>query len=264
MSNDVVRVENLAVSYGGSLALQDVTLGVAPGSVVALLGRNGVGKSTTLRTISGILRRRGGRVLRGRVLFDGQDITSAEPATIVRRGLVQVLEGRHILPSLSVRENLRLGAYSVKDKAAVERSYDRVLELFPPLVPREKSAGGLLSGGEQQMLAIGRALMSEPRVVLMDEPSLGLAPRVVTQIGVVIRDIAAAGVSVILVEQNANMALSVADTGYVLDEGRVVLSGPAAELREDAAVVAAYVGVAEEPGSTGALGVPSWTQWLRS
>ena len=264
MSDDVVRIEKLAVSYGGSLALQDVSLSVKAGSVVALLGRNGVGKSTTLRAISGILRRRGGRVLRGRVLHEGQDITSMEPAKIVRRGLVQVLEGRHILPSLSVRENLRLGAYSVSDKAAIQRSYDRVLEIFPVLAEREKAAGGLLSGGEQQMLAIGRALMSEPRVVLMDEPSLGLAPRVVTQIGVVIRDIASTGVAVVLVEQNANMALSVADTGYVLDEGRVVLEGPAAELREDAAVVAAYVGVADEPGTTGSLGAPAWTQWLRS
>ena len=263
MPDDVLTVNNLAVSYGGSLALHDVSFGVGAGTVVALLGRNGVGKSTTLRAISGILRRRGGRILRGRITYDGENITTLEPSKIVRRGLVQVLEGRHILPSLTVRENLRLGAYTVNDKAAIQSSYDHVLTLFPPLADREKSAGGLLSGGEQQMLAIGRALMSTPRVILMDEPSLGLAPRVVTQIGAVIRDIAAAGTTVILVEQNANMALSVADTGHVMDEGQIVLSGAAATLLKDPAVVAAYVGVAPTAGEVPPLPAPSWAQWAQ-
>ena len=260
--NDILRVERLAVAYAGSQALHDVSLAVPAGGIAALLGRNGVGKSTTLRAISGLLRRRGGRVVRGRVVYQGRDITADEPASIVRRGLVQVLEGRHILASLTVRENLRLGAYSVKDKAAAQRAYDRVLELFPLLASRETSAGGLLSGGEQQMLAIGRALMSGPRVVLMDEPSLGLAPKMVTQIGRVIQDVAATGVTVVLVEQNANMALSIANTAYVLDEGRVALAGAASELRKDAGVVAAYVGATEDNAAVKPLKAPAWARWV--
>jgi branched-chain amino acid transport system ATP-binding protein len=263
MSDEVLRVEGLAVSYGESLAVQDVSLSVEDGSVVALLGRNGVGKSTTFRAISGIVRRRGGRVIRGRITYRGEDITNVEPSGIVRRGLVQVLEGRHVLSSLTVRDNLRLGAYVVRDRAQVEKSYDQVLGLFPRLAEKEKVLGGLMSGGEQQMLAIGRALMSRPRMVLMDEPSLGLAPLVVAQIARVIRDIAETGVTVLVVEQNATMALSIADTAYVLDEGRVALQGSASELKESAAVVAAYIGLGHEDAGTSSA-VPTWARWVRA
>src|SRR3954470_23018701 len=203
---------------------------IPDGKVVAVLGSNGAGKTTLLRTISGTLRLHRGRVGSGSVHFDGTDLAGRDPAQTVRMGLVQVPEGRRIFGRLSVEENLRAGGMGSKDKAAKAKAQERVFELFPVLRERSAQRGGLLSGGEQQMLAIGRALMASPKLLLLDEPSLGLAPRIIGQIGEVIAEINRQGTSVLLVEQNATMALGVADLAYVLDVGEVSLSGDAGEL----------------------------------
>ncbi len=239
----ILTVSNLAVAYNESvLALRGVGLAVPTGSIVALLGANGAGKTTLLRAVSGLLALHGGSVRQGSVTFDGSPVEQGSPAAVVRRGMAQVMEGRRIFGELSVDENLRAGAFTRRDRAGIREAYDRVIRMFPVLAERRRSQAGLLSGGEQQMLAIGRALMADPRLLLLDEPSLGLAPLVVQQISGVIAEINRQGTSVLLVEQNANMALGLAHHGYVLETGRVARSGSADELRADADIQEYYLG----------------------
>jgi branched-chain amino acid transport system ATP-binding protein len=237
----MLAVSNLEVVYDDvMLVLRGVSLSVAPGQIVALLGANGAGKSTLIRTITGLLGHHEGRVTKGSVTLDDRAIHHESPVAIVRRGVSQVLEGRRILGELSVEENLRIGAHpNPRRKAAgLERAYT----LFPVLAKRRRDTAGYLSGGEQQMLAMARALMAQPRYLLLDEPSLGLAPRLVDQIRDLIAEINRQGTAVLLVEQNATMALSIAAHGYVLETGRVVLDKPAAELMADADVREFYLG----------------------
>src|SRR4051812_7123617 len=242
----LLEVEDLSVRYGGAVrALHGVTLSVPRGAVVAVLGSNGAGKSSLLRAISGTLPLQGGAIDDGRVEFDGRDLRGVDPGAIVRSGIVQVPEGRRIFADLTVEENLRAGGLALRGRAARERAYERVFDLFPVLRERRRQRGSLLSGGEQQMPAIGRALMSEPTLLLLDEPSLGLAPKVVGRIGEVVREINEQGTSVILVEQNAAMALAVAGSAYVLEVGRVALQGSAAELSESTEVRERYLGMSE-------------------
>jgi branched-chain amino acid transport system ATP-binding protein len=242
----ILRVGNVEVVYNDViLVLRGVSLVVPHGSVVALLGANGAGKTTLLRAVSGLLRVHRGEVTKGTVCLDGEDVHHLDAAAIVRRGVSQVMEGRRIFAELTVDENLRAGGFTRRDKSELKASYERVMELFPILARRRKSTAGYLSGGEQQMLAIGRALMSSPRLLLFDEPSLGLAPRIVEQIAGIIRDINAQGTSVLLVEQNATMALGIADYGYVLEHGRVVKDGPSQALLADKDIQEFYLGVGE-------------------
>ncbi len=246
----ILQVSNLAVAYNESvLALRAVSLSVPAGAVVALLGANGAGKTTLLRAVSGLLGVHGGTVRQGAITFDGEPIGQAAPAAIVKRGMAQVMEGRRIFGELSVEENLRAGAFTRRDRSGVRDAYDRVMEMFPVLAERRRSQAGLMSGGEQQMLAIGRALMAAPRLLLLDEPSLGLAPLVVQQIGEVIAEINRGGVSVLLVEQNANMALGLAHHGYVLETGRIAKSGTAADLRADSDIQEYYLGAGGGDGA---------------
>ncbi|HZB19103.1 MAG TPA: ABC transporter ATP-binding protein [Blastococcus sp.] len=239
----MLSIESLHVTYGGAVqAVRGVSMEVPDGKVVAVLGSNGAGKSTLLRTISGTLRLHRGRVESGSVRFGETDLASRDPAQTVRMGLVQVPEGRRIFGRLTVEENLRAGGMGNKDKQAKARAQDRVYEMFPVLKERGSQRGALLSGGEQQMLAIGRALMASPKLLLLDEPSLGLAPRIIGQIGEVIAEINRQGTSVLLVEQNATMALGVADLAYVLDVGEVSLSGDARELAQTDEVQRLYLG----------------------
>ena len=239
----MLEIEDLRVTYGGAVqALRGVTLQVPDGKVVAVLGSNGAGKTTLLRTISSTLGLHRGRVEAGRVAFDGRSLAGRDAAAVVGAGVVQVPDGRRIFSRLTVEENLRAGGMGSRDKAAKAAAQERVFDLFPVLAERRTQRGGLLSGGEQQMLAIGRALMAAPKLLLLDEPSLGLAPRVITQIGAIVREIHAQGTSVLLVEQNATMALAVADLAYVLDVGTVSLSGEAAELAKTDDVQRLYLG----------------------
>jgi branched-chain amino acid transport system ATP-binding protein len=239
-----LAVANLEVVYNDvMLVVRGVSVRVRPGGVVALLGANGAGKTTLLRAITGLLPVHRGRITKGRVTLGGRDITTHDPASRVRSGLAQVMEGRRIFAELTVDENLRTGAYT--SRATMAQHYERVMDQFPLLQGRRRQTAGYLSGGEQQMLAIGRALMSSPRVLVLDEPSLGLAPRVVEQIRDIIVDINAQGTSVLLVEQNATMALSIADHGYVLEHGRVVRDGPGAELVADKDIREFYLGIGE-------------------
>ncbi|MDX6199726.1 MAG: branched-chain amino acid transport system ATP-binding protein [Actinomycetota bacterium] len=239
----MLEVSDLHVTYGGAVrALRGISLEVPDGKVVAVLGSNGAGKTTLLRTVSSTLSLHKGRVDRGSVTFDGTSLAGRDPARCVELGLVQVPEGRRIFSRLTVEENLRAGAMGNRDKASRTTAQQRALDLFPVLAERRTQRAGLLSGGEQQMLAIGRALMANPRLLLLDEPSLGLAPRVIGQIGEVIQEINRQGTSVLLVEQNATMALAVADLAYVLDVGEVSLSGAAAELAASDDVQKLYLG----------------------
>jgi branched-chain amino acid transport system ATP-binding protein len=239
----VLSIEALHVTYGGAVqALRGISMDVPDGKVVAVLGSNGAGKSTLLRTISGTLKLHRGRVDAGSVRFGDTDLAGRDAAQTVRMGLVQVPEGRRIFGRLTVEENLRAGGMGNKDKTAKAKARDRVYELFPVLKERSAQRGALLSGGEQQMLAIGRALMGSPKLLLLDEPSLGLAPRIIGQIGEVVAEINRQGTSVLLVEQNATMALGVADLAYVLDVGEVSLSGSAAELAATDEVQRLYLG----------------------
>ena len=235
----MLSVEGLVVAYGAVEALHGVDLEVREGEIVTLIGANGAGKTTTLRAVSGLVPPRAGRI----TLF-GDPLARVPAHRLVRRGMCHVPEGRRIFAGLTVRENLDLGAYTVRGRAELERRLERVLALFPRLRERLAQAGGTLSGGEQQMLAIGRALMARPRLLLLDEPSLGLAPILVQEIfreiGRINRE---EGTAILLVEQNATMALSLASRGYVLETGRVVLSGPCASLLADPAVRAAYLGL---------------------
>ncbi len=233
----LLELENLHVYYGNIHALKGVSLAVEAGEIVALLGANGAGKSTTLNTVSGLLRPRSGSVR-----FEEEDLTRAPPHQIVERGVVQVPEGRRIFGQLTVLENLEMGAFTRTDPQGIRGDLERVFVLFPRLRERSGQVAGTLSGGEQQMLAIGRALMARPRVLLMDEPSMGLAPVLVEQIFDAIQEINRQGTTILLVEQNAYMALQVAHRGYVLQTGQVVLQGSAAELRENPEVKRAYLG----------------------
>ena len=235
MTAPLLRIEDLEAGYGAIAALRGVTLEVRAGEIVTLIGSNGAGKSTLLRSVSGLVRPR-----RGRIVLDGEDIGSARPDQIVRLGVCHVPEGRRIFANLSVLENLQMGGYVRRGSSA--ETLEQVLSLFPRLRERLKQAGGTLSGGEQQMLAIGRALMAQPRLLLLDEPSLGLAPRLVQQIFEIIRTIHAAGTTVVLVEQNAHQALRIASRAYVLETGSLVLEGSAAELAADPRVRRAYLG----------------------
>ncbi len=233
----LLELVDLHVYYGNIHALKGVSLHVEAGEIVALLGANGAGKSTTLNTVSGLLRPRSGAVR-----LEGEDLTRTPPHRIVERGVVQVPEGRRVFGQLTVLENLEMGAFTRADPKGVREDLERVFTLFPRLKERAAQVAGTLSGGEQQMLAIGRALMARPRVLLMDEPSMGLAPLLVEQIFDAIQEINRQGTTILLVEQNAYMALQVAHRGYVLQTGQVVLSGPAEELRENPEVKRAYLG----------------------
>ena len=238
----MLEMEDVSVTYGGVMtALHEVSLTVPEGSCVALLGANGAGKTTVLRAISRNLSRHGARLTDGRVRFDGLDLARTSMSEVVARGLVQVPEGRRILGRLSVEENLRVGGMRRGRKSAAA-ARDRVYGIFPRLAERRHQQGLLLSGGEQQMLAIGRAMMAGPKLLMLDEPSLGLAPIIVGQVADVIRQINAEGTSVLLIEQNAAMALSIAHRGYVLETGSIALTGTAAELSDNADVRRAYLG----------------------
>jgi branched-chain amino acid transport system ATP-binding protein len=230
-------VEGLDVYYGAVHALKGVSLRVEPGEIVTLIGANGAGKTTLLRTISGLVPARAGRVL-----FEGRDLCKVPAHEIVALGVSQSPEGRMVFANLSVEDNLELGAYRRKDRPAIQQDRDMVFQLFPRLLERRRQLSGTLSGGEQQMLAIGRALMSRPRLLLLDEPSLGIAPLLVRDIFRTIVEINRRGVTVLLVEQNAHMALGIAKRGYVLETGRVVLEDEAAKLAANDEVRAAYLG----------------------
>jgi branched-chain amino acid transport system ATP-binding protein len=242
----ILSVRNLEVVYSDViLVLRGVSLDVLTGQIVALLGANGAGKTTLLRAITGLLGVHRGEITKGTIELEGERLNGRDPAWIVRHGVGQVMEGRRIFAELTVDENLRAGAFTRSDKAEVKGAYDRVLSLFPKLAERRRSTAGYLSGGEQQMLAIGRALMASPRVLLLDEPSLGLAPLVVEQIRDIVAEVNRQGTSVLLVEQNATMALSIADHGFVLENGRVVKDGPAADLLGDRDIQEFYLGIGE-------------------
>ena len=237
MSAPLLSVEGLAVSYGHIEAVKGIDLEVDTGAITTLVGANGAGKSTTLLALSGLVPKAGGRVL-----FDGEDITRLAPHKIVARGLVQVAEGRATLTTLTVRENLELGAYTRRDRAGRDGDLERVFTMFPRLKDRASGAAGNLSGGEQQMLAIGRALMARPRLLLLDEPSMGLAPLIVQDIFRTLRALNEGGLSIFLVEQNVKQALKVAQRGYVIETGSVVLADTATALLDDPRVRDAYLG----------------------
>ena len=233
----MLEVKDIHTYYGNIQALRGVSLRVEEGEVVTLIGSNGAGKTTTLRTIQGLLRPRSGKIL-----FEGGSLESLSTQAIVRLGIAQSPEGRLIFPRMTVLENLEMGAFSRRDSLGIKSDTERVLNLFPRLRERINQKGGTLSGGEQQMVAIARALMARPRLLLLDEPSMGLAPMLVTQIFSIIRDINAQGTTILLVEQNARMALTVADRGYVLQTGQVVLQGTATDLQSNEIVRKAYLG----------------------
>ena len=239
----ILAVQNLEVVYSEViLVLRGMSIAVARGSIVALLGANGAGKTTALRAITGLLRIHRGRITKGTVSFDGSSLDGADAPAIVRRGLAQVMEGRRVFADLTVEDNLRAGGYLCANRAALRAALDRAYDLFPRLAERRRQLAGYLSGGEQQMVAIGRALMSSPKLLLLDEPSLGLAPAIVDQVRDLILTIRNGGTSVLLVEQNAAMALGIASYGYVLENGKVVRDGPADELSRDKDVQEFYLG----------------------
>ena len=247
MPDALLRVRNIEVVYSDViLVLRGVSLDVPRGGIVALLGANGAGKTTLLRAVSGLLPSHRGKITKGSIELEGKAIHELDAPAIVRRGVSQVMEGRRIFPELSVDDNLRAGGFSRKNRGELKASYERTMELFPVLAQRRKSTAGYLSGGEQQMLAIGRALMASPRLLLLDEPSLGLAPKIVEQIRSIIVDINAQGTSVLIVEQNAMMALSIASHGFVMENGKVVLDGPAEDLMENQDVRESYLGMGEQ------------------
>jgi len=233
----MLALEGVAARYGRIAALCDVSLTVGPGELVCLIGANGAGKTTTLRTISGLL-----HPTSGRIVLAGEEIHGLAPREILRRGIAHCPEGRRVFPYMTVRENLEMGAYARADAKAVAADLDRVLGHFPILAERRRQAAGTLSGGEQQMLAIGRALMARPRVILFDEPSLGLAPTMVETVFSIIAGIQREGTTVLMVEQNAHMALQLATRAYVMETGRIALEGPARELANDPHVKQAYLG----------------------
>ncbi|MCD8198674.1 MAG: ABC transporter ATP-binding protein [Phascolarctobacterium sp.] len=233
----MLRVEDINVYYGAIHAIKGISLDVTDGEIVALIGSNGAGKSTTLRTISGLMKPK-----TGKIIYEDQDIAGISAHKIVGMGICQVPEGRRIFANMTVMENLEMGAYLRTDKDGIEQAMKGVFEKFPRLLERKDQVAGTLSGGEQQMLAMGRALMGKPKLLLMDEPSMGLAPLLVKEIFNIIKEINESGTTVLLVEQNANMALSIADKAYVLETGRITLSGTAKELASSEAVRKAYLG----------------------
>lgn len=233
----MLTLENLSVSYGAIEALTNISLHVEQGEVVTLIGANGAGKTTTLRTITGLLEPR-----EGRVVYEGEDISAAPAHTLVPKGIAMSPEGRGVFANMSIEENLEMGAFTRKDKAGIAQDMKRAYELFPRLEERKNQKAGTLSGGEQQMLAIGRALMSKPRLLLLDEPSLGLAPKLVHTIFESIENIRNEGTTILLVEQNANAALHHSDRAYVLETGRIVMEGNSKELAQDPKVKEAYLG----------------------
>ena len=235
MSEPILKIQDLKVNYGGIEAVKGISFEVPEGSIITLIGSNGAGKSSTLRTIAGLV-----KPASGKIIFRGDDITGLDPTGIVKKGVTLVPEGRKIFPDLTVVENLRMGAYLRNDDISGDLQW--VYDLFPRLKERSWQAGGTLSGGEQQMLAVGRALMSRPKMIMMDEPSLGLAPIIVKGIFDIIREINRQGVTVLLIEQNANMALKTADYAYVLETGKITMSGPGAELLVNEDVKKAYLG----------------------
>ena len=236
-----LAVERLTVAYGPVAAVRDVSLHVAPGSITTIIGANGAGKTTVMRAIAGLLPQ-----ATGRVVLDGENLLGLRANVVVRRGVALVPEGRRLFASMTVRENLMLGAYRRRDDAAVARDFDRTLDRLPVLKDRLPGPARALSGGQQQMVAIGRALMSGPRLLMLDEPSIGLSPQMVRRVGEIIRGIGAEGVDVLLVEQNASLALELAGYGYVLETGTVILHGPARELAGSKAVQEAYLGLGDE------------------
>ncbi len=240
----MLEVANLEVVYNDVvLVLRGISLEVPDGQIVALLGANGAGKTTTLRAIGGLLDVHEGDITKGSVTWNGDRIDKKEPSEIVRAGITQVLEGRRIFAELNVEENLRTGAYTNRNRASVTEAHSRVMELFPVLQTRRKSIAGYLSGGEQQMLAIGRALMANPKLLILDEPSLGLAPKLVQQIKDIIVDINKQGTAVLLIEQNATMALSIAHHGYIMETGKLVMDGDPKKLLQDEDVQEFYLGL---------------------
>lgn len=233
----MLQVENLSIHYGMIEAVHDVSFEVAEGEVVSLIGANGAGKTSILRTISGLV-----RPSQGRILFQGQEIQKQAAQNIVASGLSQVPEGRHVFPGLTVMENLEMGAFLKKDREENARNLKKIFERFPRLEERKGQDAATLSGGEQQMLAMGRALMSTPKLLLLDEPSMGLAPIFINEIFEIIKDIQAQGTTVLLIEQNANKALTISNRGYVLENGKIVLSGTGQELLSSEEVRKAYLG----------------------
>ena len=240
----MLEVANLEVVYNEViLVLRGLSIEVPDGQIVALLGANGAGKTTTLRSISGLLDVHNGNITKGSITFDGVDLSGTKPAGIVHAGITQVMEGRRVFAEITVHENLICGGVTVQDKAKTKASYDRVMELFPRLQERRTQVAGYMSGGEQQMLAIGRAMMADPKLLILDEPSLGLAPMLVEQIRGIIVDINKSGTSVLLIEQNAMMALSIADYGYIMENGKVVMDGTPDKLLADDDVKEFYLGL---------------------
>nr|WP_325251609.1 ABC transporter ATP-binding protein [uncultured Oscillibacter sp.] len=233
----MLKIENLHVAYGGIQALRGISMEVPDGKIVTLIGANGAGKSTTLRTVTGLV-----KAASGSVQWNGEELLGKSIDRIISAGIAMSPEGRRVFPDLTVLENLKLGAYLRRDKAEIAKDLQWVYELFPRLKERDWQAAGTLSGGEQQMLAVGRALMSRPKLLLMDEPSLGLAPLVVQDIFSIIREINRQGVTILLIEQNANMALKIADLAYVLETGKITMSDTGAELLADERVKEAYLG----------------------
>ncbi len=243
----MLEVANLEVVYNDVvLVLRGLSLNVPDGEIIALLGANGAGKTTALRAITGILSVHEGDITKGSVTFDGERIDGKDPSAIVRMGIAQVLEGRRIFAEMSVDDNLRTGAFTNSDRGSVAAAHERVMDLFPVLQGRRKDTAGYLSGGEQQMLAIGRALMADPKLLILDEPTLGLAPMLVQQIRDIIADINRQGMSVLLIEQNANMALSIANYGYIMETGKVVMDGDPQKLLGDEDVKEFYLGLHSE------------------
>lgn len=234
----MLKISNLNTFYGHVHALKGINMEIKEGEIVSLIGSNGAGKSTTLNSIAGLVHSQSGKIL-----FKDQDITNMSPHKVVKLGISLSPEGREVFPALTVEENLKLGAYTKNNKAKLDESYTRVYDLFPRLKERIKQTAGTLSGGEQQMLAIGRALMSEPKLLLLDEPSLGLAPNLVLMIFELIQSINKQGTTILLIEQNANMALSISHNAYVLETGNISMSGNAADLANDPRVIKAYLGI---------------------
>ncbi|MEH7106185.1 ABC transporter ATP-binding protein [Bacillus sp. JJ1764] len=233
----MLKVNNINVYYGNIHALKGVSLDINQGEIVTLIGANGAGKSTLLKTLSGLLKPKSGEIL-----FENEHISGKVPQLIVKRGMSQVPEGRRVFANMSVEENLELGAYLRKDKKGIQEDFEKIYQLFPRLHERRKQQSGTLSGGEQQMLAMGRALMARPRLLLLDEPSMGLAPLLVKTIFQIIEEINKTGTTILLVEQNANMALSIADRAYVIETGKIVASGTADELSQSDQIRQAYLG----------------------
>ncbi|MFJ7509841.1 ABC transporter ATP-binding protein [Peribacillus simplex] len=233
----MLKIEDINVYYGNIQALKGISLSINEGEIVTLIGANGAGKSTMLKTISGLLKPK-----QGKIIYEGQSIGGKAAQSIVKMGISHVPEGRRVFANMTVEENLQLGAYLRKDKAGIKQDLEKVYELFPRLLERLKQQSGTLSGGEQQMLAMGRALMAKPRLLLLDEPSMGLAPLLVKQIFHIIEEINKTGTTILLVEQNANLALSIADRAYVVETGRIVLSGKSEELTASEEIKNAYLG----------------------